>query len=105
MRCVSCGSDSEDGAFVPALVLTERGRALLAEFGTISRPGDRFDPASHNVLGNIRPEMLLCLGYLCFSIPPTEESDWYCRKCLENDERESPGKSAGNPDERTRRKS
>lgn len=83
MKCSSCGSDFEDGTYMPALVLTELGRSILAEFGTATRPGDRFDPKLHVVLSNISPERLLCLGYLYFSDNAPESTDWLCRKCLE----------------------
>ena len=97
MKCSSCGSDSEDGAYMSALVLTELGRSILAEFGTATRPGDRFDPKLHVVLSNISPERLLCLGYLCFPENASESTDWLCRKCLETPCRKTVGATPCKP--------
>lgn len=91
MKCSSCGCESEDGAFMPALVLTGLGSSILAEFGTASRPGDRFDPELHVALSNISAERLLCLGYLCFPENAPESADWLCTKCLKNPSRQQTG--------------
>jgi hypothetical protein len=86
-KCCVCGSVFEEGELVPALILTEARRRVLADFGINTRTGDCFTFHLPEPFQNMPPEELLCLGYLRLSLDESEGSGWYCRVCLENLER------------------